>query len=211
MNMANDHNQQNRPNIFGPDFNYPPPNAEWNRFVASSTYYEHPNFPFSSNFGPSPVTFPIQPAQVITPSFTSFPSTSSTDSLSEYSAAFQRCKQMRCKRKTDSPLPTMNKQHITEEKMAEHLAKLHISSETPARNEPEERRVKRLYMCDEMRKLQSESILPSSLLNKIQRPCTALVLWQPPQRLVPAADVNENSNNNNEEVPDHNLMETDGR
>lgn len=99
-----------------------------------------------------------------------------------------------------------NKQHITEEKMADHMSRLHISSETAhSSKETETQRQKRLYMCEEMRKLQSDSILPQSLLSKIQGPCTALVLWTPPRRLVPIDD-EENGNNNEEAVPDHNQM-----
>jgi hypothetical protein len=100
------------------------------------------------------------------------------------------------------------KQHITEEKMAEHMARLHISSETATSSkESENDRTRRLYMCEEMRKLQSDSILPQSLLSKIQRPCTALVLWTPPRRLVPVQrHQSENGNNNEEAEPDNNRM-----
>lgn len=90
------------------------------------------------------------------------------------------------------------------------MSKLHISSETPVRNESEADLSKRLYMCEEMKKLQTDSILPESPLNRLQRPCTALVLWQPPPRLVPPVPQQnnyENDNNNEEEVPDQNLMD----
>lgn len=60
------------------------------------------------------------------------------------------------------------------------MSKLHISSETPASSETETSKMRRLYMCEEMRKLQTESIIPKSLLENIERPCTALVLWKPP-------------------------------
>ena len=62
MNMAGDPNQQNtsRPNVFGQDLNYPAPNAYWNRFTNSANYYSPPNFPFASNYGSTPVQFPIQ-------------------------------------------------------------------------------------------------------------------------------------------------------
>ncbi|CAG9766998.1 unnamed protein product [Ceutorhynchus assimilis] len=92
------------------------------------------------------------------------------------------------KRKTNSPpLQLYNKQHITEEKMAEYMSKLHINSETvPSVLEPESLKNKRLYMCEEMRKLQPEPLLPTSLLSKMQQPCTALVLWKPPSKVLPA-------------------------
>lgn len=36
-------------------------------------------------------------------------------------------------------------------------------------------------LCEQLRKLISESsVIPSPLLNKVERPCNALVLWQPP-------------------------------
>ncbi|KAJ8922479.1 hypothetical protein NQ315_007507 [Exocentrus adspersus] len=114
----------------------------------------------------------------------------------------------RCKRKTDSPPLQPVKQHITEEKMAEHMSKLHISSETASSSkESESDRTQRLYMCEEMRKLQAESILPHSLLAQMQRPCTALVLWKPPPRILPLANNNddENENNNEQQRPDNNM------
>lgn len=76
--------------------------------------------------------------------------------------------------------PQPCKQHITEEKMAEHMSKLHISSETATSPlEPDAVKNKRLYMCEELRKLQTDSLLPPSLLKDFNKPCTALVLWQP--------------------------------
>lgn len=82
------------------------------------------------------------------------------------------------------------KQHITEEKMAEHMSKLHISSETASSKETETGRIQRLYMCEEMRKLQSDSIIPHSLIAQIQQPCKALVLWKPPSRIIPPCKYN---------------------
>lgn len=64
--------------------------------------------------------------------------------------------------------------------MAEHMSKLHISSETATSPlEPDSVKNKRLYMCEELRKLQTDSLLPPSLLKQFNKPCTALVLWQP--------------------------------
>ncbi|XP_066150809.1 uncharacterized protein [Euwallacea fornicatus] len=103
------------------------------------------------------------------------------------------------KRKCDSPPLQPCKQHITEEKMAEYMSKLHINSETSTSLEPELLKNKRLYMCEEMRKLQADSLLPASLLKEIRKPCTALVLWQPPPRLSVAGCSTFNNNNNNED------------
>ena len=64
------------------------------------------------------------------------------------------------------------KQHITEEKMAAHFNQLHISPDYTAhqQEEPKEDRnqqLKRLVLCDELRKLKQEPILPSSLLSHL--------------------------------------------
>jgi hypothetical protein len=63
------------------------------------------------------------------------------------------------------------KQHITEEKMAAHLSQLHISPDyTAHQSEPREdqqQRLKRLVLCEELRKLKQEPILPSSLLSRL--------------------------------------------
>lgn len=121
------------------------------------------------------------------------------------------------KRKTESPPPRPAKQLITEEKMSEHLQNLHISSEAGNSGDTQEVKEQRLYMCEEMRKLQAESILPSSLLlSSIPRTCTALVLWQPRNSILTLpydnyenehlnSANNNNNNNNNNTLPDHNV------
>lgn len=121
-----------------------------------------------------------------------------------------------CKRKLRTHYSRASKQHITEDRMAEHLARLHISSETVTSEvEPEQSKAMRLYMCEEMRKLQSETILPQTLLNSIPRPCTALVLWTPPRALIEqnnySPNNNNNNNNNEDSVPDANGMDLDLR
>lgn len=63
------------------------------------------------------------------------------------------------------------KQHITEEKMAAHLSQLHISSDytahQPEPREDEQQHMKRLVLCDELRKLKQEPILPPALLSRL--------------------------------------------
>ncbi|KAF5282019.1 hypothetical protein FQA39_LY00543 [Lamprigera yunnana] len=108
-----------------------------------------------------------------------------------------------CKRKTDSSSMIPTKQHITEERMAEHMSRLHISSQTASTQESLSNREQRLYMCEEMQRLQTESIIPVQILEKVYRPCTAIVPWRPP--VVPPI-VKEN--NNNEEEPDNNVIDT---
>ncbi|CAH1159579.1 unnamed protein product [Phaedon cochleariae] len=119
-------------------------------------------------------------------------------------------REFRFKRKTDSPPLQPSKQHITEEKMAEHMSRLHINSETAASTETGSDQVQRLYMCEEMRKFQCESILPQRIVSLIQSPCTALVLWKPPAKLVADSDDDggeRNENNNAESVPDGHDMD----
>lgn len=97
------------------------------------------------------------------------------------------------------------------------MSQLHINSESVTsamEPEPQPAREQRLYMCEEMRKLQQESILPQALLNRINRPCTAVVLWTPPQRLhIPLPPVRAAGqileNNNEEDQVDNNVMDLD--
>lgn len=44
------------------------------------------------------------------------------------------------------------------------------------------RNAQRITICNEIRRIQSDPLLPESLMHRrIERPCTAMVLWQPPQ------------------------------
>lgn len=151
------------------------------------------------------------------------------------------------KRKADNEIPsilyTSPKRQITDEKMAEHLNALHISStytshqqttqhgtrswdydgmsiesepstsqscyNIPMTSQDLEQKLKnaqRITVCEQIRKIQNEPILPNSLLERIERPCTALVLWQPPPKLtnliasassVSAIEMDDSNNNNN--------------
>lgn len=112
--------------------------------------------------------------------------------------------------------------------MAAHMSRLHISSETPAAvdraraKESDATREQRLYVCEEMRRLQTESILPHALLGRVQRPCMAVMLWQPPPKIPesllpatvtsntprPIVQPHENDNNNSCNV-DLNNMDMD--
>lgn len=78
------------------------------------------------------------------------------------------------------------------------------------------KKANRITICDEIKKLQAEqkkvSFLPNSLLNRIERPCTALVLWQPPPILElmqktegGSAASSENRNNMTEEYVGNNI------
>lgn len=47
------------------------------------------------------------------------------------------------------------------------------------------KRANRITFCDEIKNLQHDNnILPKALLNHYQKPCTALVIWQPPQKIL---------------------------
>lgn len=43
-------------------------------------------------------------------------------------------------------------------------------------------KAQRITLCDEIRQIQSEAQLPESLIYRHERPCNALVLWQPPRK-----------------------------
>ncbi|KAK9875685.1 hypothetical protein WA026_009481 [Henosepilachna vigintioctopunctata] len=218
--MNTDTNQQNRPSVFTE--NYPPstnnpfdfntmhltnqiqygqfgalPNSGFNMqpTVKDNNW---PNFQFGSNpeqFG-STVQFP-------------FPNIHHQRSIEPPLST------LRIKRKTNSPPPKPAKQLITEEKMSEHLSKLHISSETPSSAmESDVVKERRLYVCEEMKKFQAQSdpIIPETLLSRLNRPCTALVLWKPPTNpLVPSfycgnMEEEESENNNNNRVDEMNPL-----
>lgn len=215
--MTGEPNQQNQTSVFGFD-EYPPPfQVNWNQtnpfaniipqYNASMSQHQQmfvpePGSPFSTAVNVSPIVTPVPVPNLalstIVPTNNSFDQQLSGFSFGnrkpnqevfqfENLAGFGS-REIRCKRKTDSPPLRPVKQHITEEKMAEHMSKLHISSETAAPVETDSSRIRRLYMCEEMRKLQTDPILPQSLLSRIQSPCTALVLWKPPAKLVPISD-----------------------
>lgn len=42
----------------------------------------------------------------------------------------------------------------------------------------------RITICDEIKKItENDTILPKALISRIEKPCTALVLWQPPKKI----------------------------
>ncbi|XP_055635330.1 uncharacterized protein LOC129775097 [Toxorhynchites rutilus septentrionalis] len=55
---------------------------------------------------------------------------------------------------------------------------------SPQELEDRLKKAQRISLCEEVRKLDSRTeILPKVLLERIEKPCTALVIWQPPQPL----------------------------
>ncbi|XP_043482236.1 uncharacterized protein LOC122511193 isoform X1 [Leptopilina heterotoma] len=139
-----------------------------------------------------------------------------------------------------------SKQLITEEKMAAHFQQLHISPnstqtcnqfnsqedlEMDSTNLIDFEKMKKpqakLILSEELKRLQEEPIIPSSILSKLERPSMALVLWEPPNKhlrimhtprntpstpIPNSSDDNNNAmsdeegNNNNETVHDFNQV-----
>ncbi|XP_058454218.1 uncharacterized protein LOC131432134 [Malaya genurostris] len=55
---------------------------------------------------------------------------------------------------------------------------------SPQELEERLRKAQRISLCEEVRQLDKQTeILPQALLQRIEKPCSALVLWQPPQTL----------------------------
>lgn len=72
----------------------------------------------------------------------------------------------------------------------------------------------RITVCEQIRKLETEPLIPKALLERMERPCTALVLWQPPRNLtnliIPLSggerskDSDDEQDNNNSSLVDLN-------
>lgn len=62
---------------------------------------------------------------------------------------------------------------------------VNISRNTAQELERRLRNAQRITVCDDVKKSlqQSDEIIPKVLLDRIERPCQALILWQPPQSL----------------------------
>ncbi|XP_075146749.1 mst85C [Haematobia irritans] len=63
----------------------------------------------------------------------------------------------------------------------------------------------RITICDELKKMHEEqkkvSYFPEALLNRIEKPCTALVLWQPPPPIINMFKHNAFTNANESTTP----------
>uniref|UniRef100_A0A182JF83 Uncharacterized protein n=1 Tax=Anopheles atroparvus TaxID=41427 RepID=A0A182JF83_ANOAO len=56
---------------------------------------------------------------------------------------------------------------------------------SPQELEERLKKAQRIAICEEVRKLDSRAeILPQTLLDRIEKPCTALMLWKPPQERI---------------------------
>lgn len=80
----------------------------------------------------------------------------------------------------------------------------------------------RITVCDELMKIQEKqhtvSYLPEALLNRIDKPCTALVLWQPPPPIInmfkqnihnPSSPNAARTKVNNDEIIDDDIRDVD--
>ncbi|VVC93058.1 unnamed protein product [Leptidea sinapis] len=113
---------------------------------------------------------------------------------------FEQKPNFHCKRKSNDMEPVIPpKQLITEEKMAEHLSSLHISSsytqhslasedvmevsfEQPSISD----RLKghTIVLSEDIKKIKEEPLLPPSLIDTIPNPQMSLVVWKPIEEII---------------------------
>lgn len=123
--------------------------------------------------------------------------------------------------------------------MAAHLNELHISSEFKAHDinqsqnnatvplpypttlqdiEEKLKRAQKITVSDVVKSIQEEPLLPAAIIERFEKPCKALVVWQPPQRITDlivsksvqeqqASDDESNDNNNDDNNGDNNNVE----
>lgn len=96
--------------------------------------------------------------------------------------------------------------------MAAHLSNLHISPSTTGKRpspfgvpdaeslsnytvnmtqwdlERKLRTAQKITVCNEIRELERDEILPEIILNRMAKPCSALMLWQPPASITSLID-----------------------
>ncbi|CAG9804759.1 unnamed protein product [Chironomus riparius] len=130
------------------------------------------------------------------------------------------------KRKTDIPECCPTKQHISESKMAAFLNGLHISDDyqshsinlaeslfdddmetafvnlSPQELEERLKNAQKIVLCDDVKKSLEENSrneIYQVLADRIEKPCKALILWQPPKPLETLiTDFNSYKTNNND-------------
>ncbi|XP_055319888.1 uncharacterized protein LOC129577235 isoform X2 [Sitodiplosis mosellana] len=76
------------------------------------------------------------------------------------------------------------------------------------------KRAQKIVVADVVKSIQEEPLLPAAILERFEKPCKALVIWQPPQRLTDMIvskasqeqqqDDDENADNNNVDLIDAN-------
>lgn len=91
---------------------------------------------------------------------------------------------------------------------------------TPQELEQRLKKAQRIVVCDKVMKSLKEDheIIPKVLLNRIEEPCRALVLWKPPENLdqlltgysdEDEIDMDGNNNNNDNDPNNNNNMDMD--
>lgn len=121
---------------------------------------------------------------------------------------------------SQSPMPSTSAASSTPDPVKELNMELDLDTANAVDADQVKSGHPKLVLSEELKRLQQEPILPSSLLSKLERPSMALVLWEPPSkhlRILPTRDTptpipsapddnNNNNNNNNESMPDMNQL-----
>lgn len=115
--------------------------------------------------------------------------------------------------------------------MAAHLDGLHISTEFTAHDinqtnassssdtfssypatlqdiEEKLKRAQKITVSDVVKTIQEEPILPAAIMERFEKPCKALIIWQPPQRitdLIISKTVQEEQNSDDESADNNNV------
>lgn len=76
------------------------------------------------------------------------------------------------------------------------------------------KRAQRITVADVVRKIQDEPLLPASIIERFEKPCKALVLWQPPPKsltdlIVPKSSRQEDSSDDNDNQQDQDNNNTE--
>lgn len=77
----------------------------------------------------------------------------------------------------DYPTDSVTYDNYDMDSMTNNNDTINVDFETRLKN------AQKIVLCEEMRQLKNEPIVPLSLLNSLERPCKAVVLWQPPPTL----------------------------
>lgn len=133
---------------------------------------------------------------------------------------------MHCKRKSLDPEPSIPaKIYITEDKMADHLNGLHLSTDyrthhlassnnsmsmdaglmdmdTLATTDVRDKlKGHTIVLSEEIKKLTDEPLIPPALIERLEKPCMSLVVWQPKESVVDKLKGTTSENRREEEEP----------
>ncbi|KAL6257975.1 hypothetical protein P5V15_011571 [Pogonomyrmex californicus] len=117
---------------------------------------------------------------------------------------------------SENSVPSTSTAHISTSCHKQLDMDLDVDATNAIHNEQRSDLHPRLVLSEELKRMQDEPILPTTLISKLERPSMALVLWEPPNRhlrILPTRDTptpipntsdNNNNNNNNDTIPDLN-------